>query len=65
MAFLPGDDAANNTWSYDVTVSPKYERQEETISRRVMKVWDDEGYEDRRPKEITVQLLRTEGCSIP
>lgn len=58
MAFLPGDDAANNTWKYDMTVTAKYERQEEKISRKVLKIWDDKGYEDKRAKEISVQLLR-------
>ena len=48
----------NNTWKYDMTVTAKYERQEEKISRKVLKIWDDKGYEDKRAKEISVQLLR-------
>lgn len=45
-------------WVYDLTVTPKHETsQEETISRRVLKVWDD-GRGTDRPRQIKVQLLR-------
>lgn len=30
----------------------------ETISRHVLKVWDDEGFEDQRPEQVIVDLLR-------
>ena len=29
-----------------------------TTTRKVLKIWDDDGHEDERPDEITVQLLR-------
>lgn len=32
--------------------------QPETIQRHVLKSWDDDGYEDQRPSEIVVDLLR-------
>lgn len=58
MVFLPGEDQAGNSWQYDVTVSPKYEHQPETVERKVLKIWEDRGYEQKRPSEVTVQLLR-------
>ncbi|MBQ9717687.1 MAG: Cna B-type domain-containing protein, partial [Clostridia bacterium] len=30
---------------------------EETVSRQVIKIWEDKGYEENRPAEITVELL--------
>ena len=30
---------------------------EETVSRQVIKLWEDKGYEENRPAEITVELL--------
>lgn len=49
----------NNTWNYDLTVKPKYEREEShDISRKVLKIWDDEGFETVRPSEVVVQLLK-------
>lgn len=49
-------------WEYDVTVVPKYDSkpdgQDEKVDRKVLKVWDDEGWEEHRPEEITVELLR-------
>lgn len=53
-------------WSYDVTVDPKNASQPtpsegSTVTRRVLKVWDDEGFEEQRPPEIVVQLVREDG----
>lgn len=48
-----------DSWLYDVTVTPKFElSQEDSVMRRVLKVWDDAGYTDRRPSQIRVDLLR-------
>lgn len=50
-----------DAWEYDVTVQPKYEIQVDppaTQELKALKVWKDTGYEQERPKEITVQLLR-------
>lgn len=44
-----------------LTLHPKSTRlpeQTRLISLKVVKVWDDPGYEDKRPREITVQLLK-------
>ena len=65
MVMLPGLDKKNNTWIYDVTVNAKFDSSQipdtpdnSTISRKVLKVWADDGHEKARPKEVIVQLLR-------
>lgn len=63
MVMLPTQNNNANTWDYDVTVNVKYEKQEvpeeqEVVTRKVLKVWNDKGHENERPKEIVVQLLR-------
>lgn len=65
MVFLPGEDIQNNDWNYSVTVSPKYDKDYYPpddpdpyyVTRKVLKLWDDAGYEAIRPKKVTVQLL--------
>lgn len=56
-------------WEYNCNVEPKVNRRStgggggggnSTLTRRVLKVWDDKGMESQRPEEITVQLLRGE-----
>ena len=70
MLHLPAVDVDTNGWSYDVTVSPKYEKEyvppedpdepdePRRVTRKVLKVWDDKGCEEDRPDEVTVKLLR-------
>ena len=63
LVMLPAQDLDKNEWVYDVTASVKYDKtpvpeEPETVTRKVLKVWDDDGYEADRPKEITVYLLR-------
>lgn len=64
LVMLPTLDQVQDEWSYDVTVKPKTERilieeeEEETVKRKVLKVWADEGHEQERPGEILVDLLR-------
>ena len=63
MVMLPTADNENNDWDYDVTVSPKYDtepvpEEPSTVTRKVIKVWEDDGYENERPEEIVVQLLQ-------
>lgn len=49
----------NGTWEYDLIMEPKHGREENReISRRVLKIWDDSGFETLRPAEVIVQLLR-------
>ena len=60
LVFLPAADGEGQP-TYDVTILPKYERREltgEKLQRRALKIWKDEGHENERPHEITVQLLR-------
>lgn len=63
MVMLPWQDTEKNEWSYEVTVSPKHDStkipdEPATITRKVLKVWDDSADETVRPEEIEVQLLR-------
>ena len=49
-------------WIYDVTARPKFTKQEVEIPetktmRKVIKEWDDSGFESIRPTEVTVELL--------
>lgn len=59
LVSIPGP-AAGGEWNYDVEVSCKFDREETEdlpTSRKVQKVWEDDGNEEKRPREITVQLL--------
>lgn len=64
MVCLPNMDLEANDWKYNVTVFPKTVRDmafdspdSPTVTRKVLKVWDDNGNSDSRPPEITVQLF--------
>ena len=63
LVSLPGLDEADN-WVYSVTAVPKFEKkpvgdsQPDTVDRKVLKVWEDDGWEEQRPNEVRVQLLR-------
>ena len=62
MVMLPTQDTEKNEWIYDVLVSPKHDSSEipdtsSTITRKVLKVWDDADNKNR-PTEVIVQLLR-------
>ena len=55
-------DGGESYWNYDVVIKPKYTfipdvGPDELISRKVLKIWDDKGFEHLRPKEIEVYLL--------
>ena len=59
---LPAWDSASESWIYDVIINPKFQSvpddpDPELLTRKVLKVWADEGNEDARPDEIEVQLL--------
>lgn len=61
LAALPNSD------SYDVEISPKNTRRDDsnppsgTIERKVLKVWEDTGFESRRPDQVRVYLMDGEG----
>lgn len=64
LVSLPAQDDASGAWVYDAVATCKFDsyntpgEQGETVDREVLKVWQDDGYEDKRPDAITVQLLR-------
>lgn len=63
LLMLPNTDNDGN-WAYIVAAHPKFDRSKKpsngggSTSRRVLKIWQDEGHESARPQEVTVQLLR-------
>lgn len=63
LVTLPAQDPTSDGWLYRVGANVKYESFEiseepEFTTRKVLKIWNDEGYESQRPKDIVVQLLR-------
>lgn len=47
----------------NLTVNAKFDsedvpKEDDTVNRKVLKVWDDEGFEAERPREIVVYLLK-------
>lgn len=50
----------DGNWAYDLTLNPKFEedKTDDTVDRQVVKVWKDGGNTSKRPKSITVYLLR-------
>lgn len=63
FVLLPTQDLENNEWVYDVSANVKFSKTPvpddgDTVTRKVLKVWDDDGAEDSRPQEITVELHR-------
>ena len=64
LVSLPGTDESGSRWEYEISAVCKYEtvpsspEEEQTVSRKVLKVWKDENEESRRPQEVIVQLLR-------
>lgn len=63
IVMLPAQNNDENSWDYDVTIYTKYEthtvsQEEEMVTRKVLKIWDDKGHEQERPSEIQVQLLK-------
>lgn len=63
LVLMPSFDKAANAWEYSMTASPKHEfhqkpADEDTVSRRVLKVWKDAGYEAYRPQSVIIQLLQ-------
>lgn len=71
MVFLPSENLEENIWEYDLTAdmiaNVKFDKEinppdepgpEPVITRKVIKVWDDENFVSERPESITVRLLR-------
>lgn len=60
LVILPYENTVEDSWDYAVTVnvkSVKVSIDEEPVDLTVVKKWNDKGYEDKRPTEITVHLL--------
>lgn len=60
---LPTMSAQSGAWTYDLEVNPKFtskktENNVNTITRRVVKVWNDEGFAFKRPESISVVLMK-------
>lgn len=63
MVLLPAINAEENQWDYDVKINGKFQsekipEEKETTTIKVLKVWDDKGYEEYRPDEVKVELLK-------
>lgn len=59
LVLLP--ENGDEDWLYGVTACPKFTVTEdvpETVTRKVLKIWDDAGRESLRPQTVTVRLLR-------
>lgn len=59
LVSIPGL-SADGGWNYSVEVSCKFNQEDtedSSLSRKVQKVWKDDGNEEKRPENITVQLL--------
>ncbi len=57
---LPAPTQDNYEWNYDVKISCKFDSadsSDDTVKRKVIKIWADDGNEDNRPEDIYVQLL--------
>lgn len=63
LVMLPSIDMEKNNWNYHVHINGKFQSEKvpekgTTTSRKVMKIWKDAGYENKRPTEVEVQLLK-------
>lgn len=60
LVLLPDVEKETGTWNYEVVSKPKTRREEKNIkeiSKKVIKIWKDKGYENFRPKEVEIELL--------
>lgn len=62
LVSLPQRSETDGSWQYSCAASPKYTVKPvdptATVDRKVIKVWEDEGYSHHRPEEISAVLLR-------
>lgn len=57
LVSIPGQ-AVDGEWDYSVEVSCKFDKEDtadSSVSRKVQKVWKDDGNKEKRPENITVQ----------
>lgn len=50
----------DHNWVYDVTVLPKLTEAVPVSDIRVIKAWDDAGYESKRPAQVKIQLFQND-----
>lgn len=55
---LPMIDVKTGVYAYDVTASPKPVRTEILKALNVLVLWRDKGNEQKRPKNVTIELYR-------
>lgn len=62
LVALPQRSETDGVWQYQCAASPKFTvkpvEPTATVDRKVIKVWEDEGYSHHRPEEITAVLLK-------
>lgn len=65
FVLLPTQDKTANQWAYCVSANGKFtsskipgHSDKSDLTRKVLKIWEDDGHDEARPAEITVQLLR-------
>lgn len=58
LVLLAEGDAVTAEPKYDKTPVPDDGDDKDTVDRKVLKVWDDDGYEELRPRHVRVELLR-------
>lgn len=63
IVLLPTKSPVTGAWVYEAVLYPKFDSavapgENDFIRRKVLKVWDDEGHEHKRPAKVTVHLLR-------
>lgn len=61
LVLLPSLEMETGKWDYEVLSKPKAGREElptkRYISKKVIKIWKDNGFEQFRPKEVVIELL--------
>nr|WP_307760233.1 Cna B-type domain-containing protein [uncultured Peptostreptococcus sp.] len=60
LVLLPNVEKETGTWDYYVTSKPKTIKEEKVakvVSKKVIKIWKDKGFENLRPKEVQIELL--------
>lgn len=56
----PSCDEKTNEWQYDLEAFPKcsFDKAKDTVSVSVVKIWNDEGFEAKRPDSVVMQLMK-------
>lgn len=58
FVLLPELNLETNEWNYAVTANTKPDQNPLTADFEVIKLWEDDGHKDQRPRSITIQLMR-------